>query len=293
MQPVEDCGLECPIPALEPPVSTLPFLSLTELAAAIPDGAQIAVAKDTSGVAMAATRALLRRGVRGLHLIGVPQTGLQTDLLIGAGAVATLETSAVSLGEFGTGPRFAAAMRAGSLRMLDSTCPAIYAALQAGQKGLPFIPLRGLIGSDILARRTDWKVIDNPFGQDDPIALLPALRPDFALFHASMADRDGNVFIGREREVLIMAQAAHQTLVTVERIVESNLLADEARAGAVLPAIYVNGIALAPRGAAPLGYLDFYAQDETFVGAYARQARNQAGFDDMLARWLEAEALPA
>lgn len=273
-------------------MSTAHFLSLRALAALVPDGVRIAVAKDTSGVAMTATRELIRRGVRGLHLIGVPQTGLQTDLLIGAGAVSTLETAAVSLGEYGTGPRFAAAMKAGTLRMLDSTCPAIYAALQAGQKGLPFIPLRGLIGSDILARRADWKVIDNPFGQDDPIALLPALRPDIALFHAGMADRQGNVFIGREREVLIMAQAAQRTLVTVERIVDDDLLADEARAGAVLPAIYVHGIALAPRGAAPLGYLDWYGQDDTFVATYARQARTQAGFDDILSRWLAAEAEP-
>lgn len=269
------------------------FRTLAELVATIPDGAQVAVAKDTSGVAMAATRELIHRGTRGLHLIGVPQTGLQTDMLIGTGAVATLETSAVSLGEFGTGPRFAAAIKAGTLRMLDSTCPAVYAALQAGQKGLPFIPLRGLIGSDILARRADWKVIDNPFGADDPIALLPALRPGFALFHASMADREGNVFIGREREVLTMAQAAHQTLVTVEQIVDGNLLADEARAGAVLPAIYVTGIALAPRGAAPLAYLDLYPQDEDIVGEYARQARTQAGFDAFMARWLNETTVMA
>lgn len=267
--------------------------SLQELVAAIPDGAQVAVAKDTSGVAMAATRALLLRGVRNLHLIGVPQTGLQTDMLIGMGALRTLETSAVSLGEFGTGPRFAAAMKAGTLHMLDSTCPAVYAALQAGQKGLPFMPLRGLIGSDILARRTDWKVIDNPFGDDDPIALLPALRPDFALFHAGMADREGNVFIGRERELVLMAQAARQTLVTVETIVDGNLMADEARAGSVLPAIYVSGIALAPQGAAPIGYLDQYGPDEGFLAEYARQARTQTGFETFIAHWLHGEPVAA
>ena len=100
--------------------------------------------------------------------------------------------------------------------MIDSTCPAVYAALQAGQKGLPFIPLRGLLGTDLLARRDDWKVIDNPFAPGDPIVVLKAIRPDFALFHASLADRFGNVFIGRERELLIMAHAAHRTLVTVE-----------------------------------------------------------------------------
>lgn len=270
-----------------------PFMTVQDIGAAIPDGSQVAVVKDTSGVAMSVTRALIRRGVRALHWIGVPQTGIQTDLLIGAGCIATLETSAVSLGEFGTGPRFVAAIKASEIRMLDSTCPAIYAALQAGQKGLPFIPLRGLIGSDILARRADWKVIDNPFAERDPIVLLPALRPDVAVFHASLADRYGNVFVGREREALIMAQAAYATYVTVEEVTDQNLLADDARAGAVLPAIYVTGIAHAPGGAAPLAYLDYYEQDEPLLARYAREARTREGFDAFLHRWLEQDHVSA
>ena len=266
------------------------FDSTAALATCIPDATMLAVPKDTSGVSMAVTRELLLRGARDLHLICVPQSGIQADVLVGAGVVRTIETSAVSLGEFGTGPRFAAAVRENTVRVLDSTCPAVYAALQAGQKGLPFIPLRGLIGSDVMARRSDWKIIDNPFGQDDPIALLPALRPDFALFHASLADRDGNVFIGRERELLTMAQAAKHTLVTVEQIVEGNLLEDDARAGAVIPAIYITGIALAPRGAAPLAYHDHYPQDEVVLARYARMARTKEGFDAFLDEWLENQA---
>ena len=85
--------------------------------------------------------------------------------------------------------------------MKDATCPALHAAFQAAEKGVPFMPLRGLIGSDLLAHRPDWKVIDNPFDDDDPIVLLPALKPDVALFHAPIADRDGNVWIGRDREL--------------------------------------------------------------------------------------------
>ena len=63
-----------------------------------------------AGVPMAATRALIRRGVKRLHLVALPTSSLQADLLIGAGCVETLETSAVSLGEFGPAPRFTAAI---------------------------------------------------------------------------------------------------------------------------------------------------------------------------------------
>jgi glutaconate CoA-transferase, subunit A len=271
----------------------LPLTDLEGLAAVITDGMTLAVPKDSSGVAMAATRVLVRRGVRNLHLVCVPTSGLQAEILIGAGAVRTIETSAITLGEFGPAPRFVEALRDGSLRILDSTCPAVYAALQAGQKGLPFIPLRGLLGTDVLANRTDWKVIDNPFTPGDSIAVLPAIRPDVALFHAVLADRYGNVFIRREREVLLMAQAARQTLVTVEEITDDNLLEDEARAGAVLPAIYVTRIAVAKHGAWPLSLLDRYPTDEAALARYVSMARTREGFASFVADWPGQERVAA
>ena len=123
--------------------------------------------------------------------------------------------------------------------MKDATCPALHAAFQAAEKGVPFMPLRGLIGSDVLKHRPDWKVIDNPFGDDDPIVLLPAIKPDVALFHAPMADRDGNVWIGRQRELVTMAHAAERTIVTVEKIHDGNLLDDPTLAAGTLPGFYV------------------------------------------------------
>src|SRR5579863_31620 len=189
-------------------------LSLEDALSPIIDGCMLAVPRESSGAAMAATRALIRRGVKRLHLVTLPTSSLQADLLIGADCLATLETSAVSLGEFGPAPRFTAAILAGSIRMLDATCPALHAQFQAAEKGVPFMPLRGLLGSDVLARRVDWKVVDNPFGNDDPIVLLPALKPDVALFHAPLADRFGNVFIGTQRELVVMAHAAQRSIVT-------------------------------------------------------------------------------
>jgi glutaconate CoA-transferase subunit A len=263
------------------------FTSAADLASRIPDGARVALAQDSVGVAMAVTRELVRRRARDLHLVCVPISGLQADVLIGAGCVATVETSAVSLGEFGTGPRFAAALKRGDIRVLDSTCPAIHAALQAGQKGLPFIPLRGILGTDLLAQRPDWKVIDNPFATDDPIVLLPAIRPDIALFHAPLADRFGNVVIGRQRDQLVMAQASHATFVTVERITDENLLDDPERSAGVIPAIYVSAIAHVPGGAKPLRFLDEYPIDEAVLADYARAARSDAGFVAWCEHWLD------
>ena len=249
---------------------------------AIADGTMLAVPREQSGVAMEATRALIRRGVKNLHLVALPTSTLQADLLIGAGAIATLETSAVSLGELGAAPRFTAAIKAGAIAMKDATCPAIYAALQASEKGIPFMPLRGLIGSDLLKHRPEWRVIDNPFGNDDPVVLLPAIKPDVALFHAAMADQLGNVWIGRQRDLATLAHAAAKTIATVERIVDGNLLDDPTLAAGTLPGFYVEAVALAPRGAWPLPLPEHYGADVAHLAEYARLADTAEGFDKYL-----------
>src|SRR5674476_296534 len=260
--------------------------SLDDALSVIADGCMLVVPREVSGVPMEATRALIRRGVKRLHLVALPTSSLQADLLIGAGCIATLETSAVSLGEFGPAPRFTAAITAGTIKMKDATCPALHAALQAAEKGVPFMPLRGLIGSDVLKYRDDWKVIDSPFGNNDPIVLLPAIKPDVALFHAPMADRFGNVWIGRQRELATMAHAAERTVVTVEKIHDGNLLDDPVLAAGTLPGFYVESVAVAERGCRPLGLPDHYASDAGHLAEYARMAATAEGFADYLKRYV-------
>src|SRR5499426_1986188 len=263
--------------------------SLDEALAPITDGCVLAVPREVSGVAMAATRTLIRRGVKRLHLVALPTSSLQADLLIGAGCVDTIETSAVSLAEFGPAPRFTAAVTAGAIKVKDATCPALHAAFQAAEKGVPFMPLRGLIGSDLLAHRPDWTVIDNPFGHDDPIVLLPALKPDVALFHAPFADRDGNVWIGRDRELAAMAHAAAKTVVTVEKLHEGSLFDDPTLAAGALAGFYVQAIALAPNGAWPLALADHYGADAAHLREYARMAASADGFAAYLDRHVHAQ----
>ena len=263
--------------------------TLEEALAPITDGCMLAVPREQSGVAMAATRALIRRGVKRLHLVTLPASSLQADLLIGAGCVETLETSAVSLGEFGPAPRFTAAVTAGAIRMMDATCPALHAGFQAAEKGFPFMPLRGLIGSDLVACRDDWKVIDNPFGTDDPIVLLPAIKPDIVLFHAALADREGNVWIGRDRELAMMAHAAAKTVVTVEKIQDTNLFDDPWLAAGAVGAFYIERVALAPKGAWPLALADHYPADGAHLAEYASMARTENGFASYLERHVYAQ----
>ncbi|MEM0923651.1 MAG: CoA-transferase [Pseudomonadota bacterium] len=272
---------------VEPDLQTL---TVDEIAAEIADGALLGVPADYSGVPMTATRALIARGVRALQLYCLPYSTIQGDLLIGAGCVAEVEAAAITLGEYGRAPRFSAAVEAGRITMRDSTCPAQHAQLQATERGVPFLPQRGLIGSDILAHRPDWQVIEAPLSSaPDPIVVVPAVSPYVSLFHAARADRHGNVWIGRRRELATLAHASRRVFVTVEEIVDADFFASEETAPGALPSFYIDGIAVAPKGAWPCGLTGCYPPDGAALAAYASAARTQDGFDT----WLTASLAPA
>lgn len=259
--------------------------SLADLTDRIPSGAHLALPPEYSFVPMELIRGLIRKKVSGLKVLCVPLGGMALDMLIGAGCVDEIEAAAVSLGENGLAPRFTDAVLANKISMKDSTCPAIHTALQAAEKGVPFMPLGGIIGSDIATNRDDWRIVDDPLQQGNGMILLvPAIQPDLAIFHSPLADKYGNVWVGRRRELVTMAHAARQTLVTVERITDDDLLGDEKTAAGTLPALYVSGVAEAADGAKPLGLTDCYAADTQAIADYARQAKTQEGFEDYLAQ---------
>jgi glutaconate CoA-transferase subunit A len=260
------------------------ILDLAALVARIPDGAKVAVPSDLAGPPVAAVEELIRQKRRNLHVVAIPTGGLHIDLLIGGGCVGVVECAAVSLGDHGLAPRFRSAVERREIRVRDATCPAVHAGLIAGEKGVPFMAIRGIIGSDLLNYREDWRVVNNPFADgEDPIVLVGAIKPDFALFHAPIADRCGNVWVGTRRELITAAHAARFTLATAERIVDEDLLADPAKAPGVLSHIYVTAIAEAPRGAWPLGLAGCYSPDEARLAAYAGEAVTAEGFARFIA----------
>ena len=264
-------------------------MSAQDLAARVPDGALIALPPDYSLVSMEIVRCLIRRKAEGLRLLGVPILGMAADLLIGAGCVCEVETSAVSLGEAGLAPRFTDAAEKGEIKVKDATCPAIHTALQAAEKGVPFMPIAGIGGSDLVKERADWKV-------QGEVVWVPAIRPDFALFHARWADDAGNVWVGRRRELATAAHAARQSLVTFEEKKSGDMLEDELLAPGVISSIYVAAAAQAPRGAWPFGVAGVYGADDTHLSQYAKAAATRAGFERYLEEWVLSKgksSLPA
>jgi len=263
--------------------STRFLRSPADIAAQIADGSLVAMPPDYSMPAMEVVRSLIRKKSRNLRLLGTPVLGLCADLLIGAGCVAEVQTSAVSLGEAGLAPRFTEAAEKGLLKVQDATCPAIHTGLQATEKGVPFMPLRGVLGSSLVSNHPDWKVLDNPFSSsEDPILFIKAISPDVALFHARWVDEAGNAWIGRRKELATIAHASRLTFVTFEEKKEGNMLEDELLAPGVLSSVYISAVAPAKRGAWPLGAPDMYDIDDAHIALYAKAAKTRAGFQRYL-----------
>jgi glutaconate CoA-transferase subunit A len=106
------------------------------------------------------------------------------------------------------------------------------------------------------------------------------------LFHAPLADRDGNVWIGQQRDLALMAHAAAKTVVTVEKLHETNLFEDPLLAAGALGGFYLEAVAVAPRGAWPLPLPDHYPGDEAHLAEYARLAATPEGFARYLERYV-------
>jgi glutaconate CoA-transferase subunit A len=266
------------------PANQTQFLgSPADLAARIADGAFVAMPPDYSMPAMEVVRCLIRKKSRNLRLLGVPVLGMCADLLIGAGCVAEVETSAVSLGEAGMAPRFTEAVQQNLIKIKDATCPAIHTGLQATEKGVPFMPLRGVLGSSLVSNHPDWKVSSNPFSSSpDELLFVKAISPDVALFHARWVDEAGNAWIGRRRELATIAHASRLTFVTYEEIKQGDMLEDELLAPGVLSSVYISAAAPAKRGAWPLGAPEMYDIDDAHLALYAKAAKTREGFQRYL-----------
>jgi glutaconate CoA-transferase subunit A len=146
--------------------------------------------------------------------------------------------------------------------------------------GVPYVPVIGLIGTDLLARRDDMIVAPDPFDGSTVSVVAKAMRPDVAVFHVETADRAGNVSCGYPVEAVILAEASKHVIVTAERIVER--LNEKDAVGTYIPSILVDAVVHAPFGAHPGGLTGHYAPDAAHMRQYVAAARDDAAFAEYL-----------
>jgi glutaconate CoA-transferase subunit A len=251
--------------------------SLADAVALVSDGAIVALGGGLSArLPMAMVRELIRQGRRGLHLVGSAHS-IDVDMLVAAGAVRRCEESYVGFEQdLGLAPAYRRAAQEGSIEVAESCCVNILAQLRAAEMGLPFLPVRGVRGSDIAGLHPEYATITCPFTGETLIA-VPALRPDVALLHAPSGDRYGNLHL--EQPYVLderFASAARTVIATVDELVSTE---EVAASGVTIPAHLVTATVLARFGAHPTSCYPRYAYDRAHLREYVSAA--QSGPDDL------------
>jgi glutaconate CoA-transferase subunit A len=249
--------------------------SLADAMSLVSDGAMVALGGGLCArLPMAMVRELLRQGRRALHLIGSAHS-IDVDLLVATGAVRRCEESYVGFEQdLGLAPGYRRAAEAGTIEVAESCCATILAQLRAAEMGLPFLPVRGVRGSDIGRLHPEYAEITCPFTGETLVA-VPALRPDVALLHAPAGDRYGNLHL--EQPYVLderFASASRLVIATVDELVSTE---EVVLAGVTIPAHLVAAVAEVPYGAHPSSCYPRYGYDRGHLREYLSAAEAGPG----------------
>ncbi len=275
--------------------SSIPLTSkvttLTEAAALVHDGDHVAVAGFACARnAVAFSHELIRQGKRDLTLSGVV-LGMDSDLLVGAGLVRRLIYGGGSLDRFGPIQCVNRAYEQGAVVAEYYSSLAVCFRYLAGALGVPFMPIKSLLGSDLLERLERETAPDNVREMDCPftgehIVLLRALVPDVAVVQVQMADEEGNArILGPRWDNDEAVSAARQVVVLAEELVSTDVIRQQPELTAI-PGFRVSAVVHVPYGAHPTSMFRCYDHDEEHLRLYVARARSEAGVKEYLQEYV-------
>jgi glutaconate CoA-transferase subunit A len=250
---------------------------------------------------MALAYEVIRQGKKHLHVY-VHSHGQAFDLLIGAGCVDAIEVSYGGTARFspGGGIQFKKAIEGGKIRFEDYTNFQMTLRFLAGAMGLPFMPIRSLLGTDVINKwgfdeefrthnpripKKKMAVVENPFtrnGKDERVVLVPAINPDVTLIHVQQADRQGTVRIkGLTYTDVEQAKAAKYLIVSCEELVETEVIRENPDQNQI-PFFIVDAIVIVPYGAHPTACYGYYDYDPLHFNLYREMASDDGTFRQYL-----------
>ncbi len=259
--------------------------TMAEAVSAIDPGDSVAVGLALEhAIPFAAGHELVRQGIDDLTLVG-PISDALFDQLVGAGLVSRVRAAWVGNVSAGSGYRFRRAVEAGTLDVDDHSNFSIGLALAAGAMGVPYLPTRSLLGSDVFEASEQFREAEDPFS-GDRLALVPAIEPDWAVVHVQRASPAGDAHLwgntGVTREAV---GAADRVLLTAEAVVdEATIRSDPGRTAVVHED--VAAVVECPYGAHPSPLAGRYHRDHAHYLEYHRRTGTEAGFDEWLEEWV-------
>jgi len=263
----------------------------------VPDGASVVLGTALESlIPFAAGHELIRQRRRDLTLVG-PISDTLFDQLIGAGCVARVVAAWVGNVSAGLGHNYRRAAEHGvprSLEVVDHSNYTLALALLAGAHGVPYLPTRSVLGSDLPNSNPTLRVVRDQSQETpdtrtlgEPLVLVPALQPDVAILQVQRADADGNAHawgnLGVTREA---GMASQRVILVAEEIVPRDvILSDPNRV--LLPGFRVDAVVHEPFAAHPSPVQGYYGRDHDYFDEYHAQTRTREGFAAWLGDWVE------
>ncbi len=259
--------------------------SLRDAVSLIDDGSSVAAGLALEhAIPFAVGHELLRQGVADLTLVG-PISDLLFDQLIGGGTVSRVRAAWVGNVSAGTGYRFREAVENDRIEVENHSNFSVTLALEAAAMGVPYLPTRSLLGSDVFAESDLFRRAEDPFSGDD-LALVPAIEPDWAVVHAQRASPAGDVHLWGNTGITGPAVgAAENVLVTAETVVDADTIRRDPGRVAVTRD-QVTAVVECPFGAHPSPVAGHYNRDHDHFLDYHDRTDTQAGFDEWAEEWV-------
>jgi glutaconate CoA-transferase subunit A len=247
-------------------------------------------------IPFAAGHELIRQRKRNLRLIG-PISDILFDQLIGAGCVKDVVAAWVGNVMMGSAYNFRRATEGENpgtpgekLRVFNMTNFTLALALQAGAMGVPFLPTRTAMGSDVPKGNHFFYQIISPFEPKETLLAVRALVPDVAIVHVQRADRQGNAHAWANFGVMIEGvRAAKRVILSAEEIVDESVIASDPNR-TVIPGFLVSAVVECPYGAHPSPVQGYYKRDDAFFQQYHAETRTPQDFNAWLQRWVSGVA---
>jgi glutaconate CoA-transferase subunit A len=271
----------------------------------VPNGCHICIGGFTlNRNPMAAVYEIMRQGIRDLHLYA-HSNGQGVDELVGGGCVSMLEIAYGGTGRFApTCIRFRKAVQEGVVSVEDYSNYQMTLRFLAGAMGIPFMPTRSSLGTDIVQkwgfsknvrknapRIPDKKlvVMENPFDSwagAPRVILVPAINPDVALIHVQKADRQGTCRIkGLTFADVEQAKSAKHLIITCEELLEPDALRADPDQNQI-PFFHTDAVVHVPMGAYPTACYQYYDYDPAYLGEYGRIAQDEERYRAYLERFV-------
>jgi glutaconate CoA-transferase subunit A len=206
---------------------------------------------------------------------------MDLDILVGARVVSHLEVAFYAIEGIGLVPNIQRRIREGAIEIEDYSNLAMALRFLGGALGVPFMPLKSMLGSDMLTKKRfrpkKAEVVECPF-TGEKIVLVPSVRPDFSIVHASRVDREGNVQIdGIKGEDVEGGRAGKKVIVLTEEIVDTEFIRAQPDQ-TVIPNIYVTHVVECPWGSYPMMVYNYYDYDMEHVRTYYEQCKTEEGW---------------